>query len=102
MCPRDDDSEEGGVSRPEARSPIRQRVQGQVSVAVALCPRGCQHECQEAISLLERIGRSPPLSADEPHLPYLPASDRQSNHDRKEALGDGGQETQDWWTSGWE
>jgi hypothetical protein len=24
------------------------------------------------------------------HLPYLPASDRQSNHDRKEASGDGG------------
>jgi hypothetical protein len=26
------------------------------SAVVALCPRGCQHGCQEAVPLLERIG----------------------------------------------
>jgi hypothetical protein len=51
-----DDSEEVGVSRPKTRSPVRQRVQGQVSAAVTLCPRRCQHGCQEAVPLLERIG----------------------------------------------
>jgi hypothetical protein len=41
---------------PEARSPVRQRVQGQVSATIALCPKRCQHGCQVAVPLPERIG----------------------------------------------
>jgi hypothetical protein len=37
-----------------------------------------------------------------PYLPHISAPDRQSNHDREEAQGDGGSQAQDWWTSAWE
>jgi hypothetical protein len=52
--------------------------------------------------ILERLSRSPALSADEPYLSHISAPDRQSNHDREEAQGDGGSQVQDWWTSAWE
>jgi hypothetical protein len=50
-----DDSEEGGVSRPEARSPIRQRVQGQVSAAVRYAPEDVNTDAKRQYRFLRGL-----------------------------------------------
>jgi hypothetical protein len=79
--------------------------EGPLSVRTSSCsyhvmhPRMLIHMLRGS-TVSERSGGPLSLPADEPHFPYLPAFDRRTNDDQKEAPRDGGHETQDWWISG--
>jgi hypothetical protein len=53
----------------EAGSPVRQRVQGQVSAAIVLCPRGSQHGCQEVVPSEQPARRKSIPASEEPGSP---------------------------------